>query len=104
MNKKRIRAKFRQEVFDRDGYQCRKCGFKSSPAKAENEIDAHHIINRNNLPFGGYIRENGITLCRKCHLEAEQGNLGFDEQTLFACVKSSREEAIEADLALGKIV
>ena len=65
MSKKLIRAKFRQSVFDRDGHQCVKCG-------STNELDAHHIVNRNEMPDGGYITENGITLCGECHWKAEQ--------------------------------
>jgi 5-methylcytosine-specific restriction endonuclease McrA len=65
-NKKKLeREKFRNSVFERDGYVCRKCG------AAELTIDAHHIIDRHDL---GYINsvENGITLCANCHLLAEE--------------------------------
>lgn len=23
------------------------------------------------MPYGGYIKENGITLCKECHIKAE---------------------------------
>lgn len=63
--KKRIRQDFRDQVFERDDYKCRVCD-------AENcELDAHHIVDRNDMPNGGYVVENGITLCEECHKKAE---------------------------------
>lgn len=67
--KKEIRRKFREAVFKRDQYICQVCGTK----RAENELDAHHITNRDEMPNGGYIPENGITVCKDiCHLKVEQ--------------------------------
>ena len=65
MTKKQVRAKFRQSVFDRDGHKCKICG------RVDN-LDAHHIINRNHMPNGGYVPTNGITLCDICHPLAEE--------------------------------
>lgn len=80
--KQEIRRKFRMAVFRRDGYRCVVCGFQSSPERADHEIDAHHITPREQLPNGGYVAENGATLCdaakqnlplvRGCHYRAEQ--------------------------------
>ena len=66
MNKKKlIRARFRTSVFTRDKYKCKICN-------DSNEIlDAHHILPRKQMPNGGYVKENGVTLCPSCHLEAE---------------------------------
>lgn len=66
MKKKQIvREKFRNDVFSRDKNKCLKCG-------AENvELDAHHITDRNEMPNGGYVKENGISLCDECHIKAE---------------------------------
>lgn len=64
--KKKIRKKFREGVFKRDNYTCQICGAKYSSKDAEPEmkkINAHHITDRSLLPGGGYIIENGITLC-----------------------------------------
>lgn len=61
--KKAIRKKFREIVFARDKNTCRVCG---DPA-----VDAHHIIDRNEMPDGGYILDNGISLCSNCHIKAE---------------------------------
>ena len=63
--KKQIREKFRNNVFSRDKNKCLKCD--------ENKIklDAHHITDRNEMPNGGYVIENGISLCDDCHIKAE---------------------------------
>lgn len=61
--KKMIRANFRDAVFGRDNYRCRICG--------EPAVDAHHIISRDIMPYGGYVKENGISLCEECHIRAE---------------------------------
>jgi hypothetical protein len=80
--KQEIRRKFRDDVFKRDGYRCVVCGFQSSPEKAELELDAHHIWPREYLPNGGYVKENGVSLCdpdksgasswQGCHWKAEE--------------------------------
>lgn len=64
--KKLIRQQFRDAVFRRDNYKCTICS-------AISNLDAHHIVNRNKMPNGGYILSNGITLCGIHHLQAEQG-------------------------------
>lgn len=72
--KQQIREKFRKDVFERDGYKCRMCG-------RDIKLDAHHIVSRN-LPNGGYVKENGITLCdcyNGCHFKAEQFNCNYTE-------------------------
>jgi predicted restriction endonuclease len=66
MTKKAVRAAFRESVFTRDGHRCRMCGASGVP------LDAHHITNRNEMPDGGYVKENGISLCAECHRLAEQ--------------------------------
>jgi hypothetical protein len=69
-DKKRTRAAFREAVFQRDGYTCRVCGEPGT----EDTLDAHHIQSRDHMVGGGYVKENGITLCKKaggCHERAE---------------------------------
>ncbi len=63
--KKQIRENFRNAVFKRDGNKCRGCG------KTDTPLDAHHITDRRDMPNGGYVAENGITLCGTCHTLAE---------------------------------
>ena len=69
--KKQVRADFRDACFRRDRYRCVLCGFQSAPARANDELDAHHISARNLMPNGGYVTENGISLCAECHRRAE---------------------------------
>jgi len=64
MHKLLTRDVFRESVFKRDGYKCVCCDL---PA-----IDAHHIIERRLFTDGGYYLNNGVSLCEKHHIEAEQ--------------------------------
>lgn len=96
--KKQIREDFRQSVFKRDGYKCRTCG---RPEKLDGPLDAHHITDRNEMPKGGYVKENGITLCPACHIKAEQFHIsngtsyekGFHPNDLYKLINSSKEKA-----------
>lgn len=64
-NKKQIRENFRNDVFKRDKYKCVFCDC------VEN-LDAHHITDRNEMPNGGYTKYNGITVCSEHHLLCEK--------------------------------
>ena len=98
--KQLIRQKFRDDVFHRDGYKCVFCD-------ATTDLDAHHITDRSLMPNGGYVRENGITLCPKHHLECEQFHIsggtdwveGKHPDDLYRMIGSSHELAIKKDLA-----
>jgi 5-methylcytosine-specific restriction endonuclease McrA len=52
-NKKLIRENFRNAVFTRDNFTCAFCS-------ETNNLDAHHITDRNEMPNSGYIIENGV--------------------------------------------
>ncbi len=97
--KKQIRQRFRNAVFTRDGFTCRGCGFVSNPDRAEAELDAHHITDRHEMPNGGYVAENGITLCAACHEKAEafhRGELiepGFRPTELYDRIGSNETKA-----------
>src|SRR4051812_31124857 len=74
--KKQIRADFRNNTFKRDKYRCIVCGKKATPETAEEVLDSHHITPREELPNGGYVKENGASLCKgddgtSCHEKAE---------------------------------
>jgi 5-methylcytosine-specific restriction endonuclease McrA len=62
--KKTTRNNFRSSVFARDGNKCVMCDETVG-------LSAHHITDRNEMPNGGYVLENGITLCPECHIKAE---------------------------------
>lgn len=100
VEKKKIRNLFRSEVFERDGYKCRVCFSDKQP------LDAHHITDRNQLPNGGYIQENGITLCQACHIKAEAYHStgialeNFSPKDLYKLIGSSYDKAYEASLKL----
>jgi predicted restriction endonuclease len=107
--KKQIRSGFRDAVFARAKYRCEGpgCSFKSSPERAVQELDAHHITDRNEMPNGGYVAENGIALCPPCHEKAEHFHStgtalpGFHPDELYRIISSSREKAERASRRLG---
>ena len=57
---------WRKAVYKRDCYVCQNCGTKK-------DLQAHHIKPWQRYPDLRYEVENGITLCRKCHLKAHGG-------------------------------
>lgn len=94
--KKKIREAFRNAVFERDNYRCVFCG-------AVNALDAHHITDRNKMPNGGYVKENGITLCPLHHELAESWHragtvyaMGFSSNELYEKINSSYEIAVKS--------
>ncbi len=96
--KKQIRENFRTQVFTRDKYKCVFCD------KTDN-LDAHHITDRNSkeIEKGGYVKENGISLCSEHHLIAEnfhdtegkEWEEGFHPDDLYKKINSSKELAIK---------
>ncbi len=104
MNKqaiKQLRKNFNKIVFERDNYLCVKCG---KPA-----VDVHHILDRHLLPNGGYVKENGISLCETCHQKAEHEHAfgkaypGYSSRSLFRKIGSSEKIAYRESLKLEKI-
>ncbi len=100
-NKKQIRRLFRDACFLRDKFTCKLCGLKSSPFCSEGDLDAHHIIPREKMPNGGYVKENGITLCKdNCHLmvekylNGEENDVKYSPLKLYETINSSYETAI----------
>lgn len=95
--KQLIRLKFRDETFKRDGYCCVFCNITEN-------LDAHHITDRNLMPNGGYVRENGITLCPEHHMMAEEFHIsdgktwveGMHPGDLYLKINSSYELAVKA--------
>lgn len=106
--KKQVRQKFRAAVFAREAVACRGCGFASAPDRAEDELDAHHITDRNEMPNGGYVAENGVSLCADCHARAEAFHRGesvppgFLPAELYRLIGSSEDAARAASERLGE--
>ena len=114
-NKNKVRRKFRDETFGRDDYQCRLCGEDfSNQDHPELFLDAHHITDRKEMPNGGYVKENGISLCKEnfdeeglltdsCHMRAEKFHISdgleweknLHPDDLYELIGSSKELAIE---------
>jgi hypothetical protein len=121
--KQRVRADFRTAVFTRDGFRCVTCGRagkdrqggdghrKYHPPTSEGTLvplDAHHITDRNEMPNGGYVKENGISVCDNgCHVLAEayhrtgHAHPGFTPAELYQRIGSSFEEAYRASTQPG---
>ena len=97
-----VREEFRRNVFAQDGDKCRICD------STEN-LAAHHITDRNEMPNGGYVPENGITLCPECHKKAElfhetggrTWHDGFHPDDLYRLIGSSKEAAYLASKRLS---
>ena len=62
---------WRNAVFERDKYTCRKCGKRGAP------LNAHHVKPWAFFPELRYDAGNGITLCVECH-KAEHKNRRAD--------------------------
>jgi len=112
--KKATRQAFRDKVFGRSKYHCECCGIKgvdrqSPPVLTKGTalpaipLDAHHITDRHDFPNGGYVLQNGISVCDACHMKAEQFHStgtavpGFAPEDLYRIIGSSFVEAYEAD-------
>lgn len=60
---------WRKAVFERDGYCCQICHDSNHRGRGESiTLNAHHIKSWKDYPEERFNIDNGITLCRKCHL------------------------------------
>ena len=59
---------WREAVFARDNWTCQMCG-----KRGNGELNAHHIKPFSDCPEFRTSIENGITLCRECHIEIHKG-------------------------------
>lgn len=113
--KKTIRRAWRRLIINADHFACVMChrlgycretgetltdmlsgGFISSTAlsiasaKGLKPLDAHHIVDRNEMEDGGYTLDNGATLCGDCHLKAEKGE--YTEEQIRLKVEERRRK------------
>jgi len=99
LSKRQIRERFRKHVYERDGHKCKIC---MVPITECQNLEVHHITDRNEIFGGGYVKENGITLCPKHHDKAEDFHRnkpvdeGFYPNDLYALIGSTRAKAEEA--------
>ena len=56
---------WRNAVFERDDWMCRMCGKKNC------YLEAHHILSWSENPELRYVVENGLSLCRPCHVTTD---------------------------------
>ena len=104
LEKKAVRAAFNEACLTRDGHRCVICGATNI------KLDVHHITPRDQMPRGGYIAENGVTLCAagkdSCHTRAEMAlketepDPIYGPSALYDKIGSSHERAMQADFVV----
>ena len=72
-NHKRWRKQFNEDCLERDGHKCVFCDVTE-------DLDVHHITDRHEMPNGGYVTSNGITLCKQHHMMAEEYHMSNGEK------------------------
>lgn len=90
---KRWRKQFNEDCLNRDNHKCRFCDEIFS-------LDVHHITDRREMPNGGYVLSNGITVCDKHHLLCEEwhymgyGLIEYKPENLYSMIGSSYQQAL----------
>lgn len=81
MDKRRaeIRRTFQDKVLSRDKHRCKVC------SEGSTKLFAHRIINWSQN--GGFLPENGITLCLECKHRAPEAN----PEQLYHLIETSRQ-------------
>ena len=72
---------FRKEVFERDDFTCKKCGYKEPEEtiyEKTMQVTVHHIIPQEFCEGLIYEKENGICFCKKCHKKWHKGKFKFE--------------------------
>jgi 5-methylcytosine-specific restriction endonuclease McrA len=60
--------KWRNSVFERDDWFCKICEERGG------KLEAHHILPQKDYPELIYDLENGVTLCKDCHIHKVNGH------------------------------
>jgi hypothetical protein len=92
---KKWRKEFNEVCLKRDKNKCVFCNER-------NNLDVHHIVDRHEMPNGGYVLSNGITLCSFHHLKCESYHMNnvhlmeseYHPNELFKIIGSSYKEAL----------
>ena len=64
---------WRMNIFRRDFFTCQLCDYKGR------DIEAHHIKNVKDYPELIFDKNNGITLCQRCHLKIRGKEREFEK-------------------------
>jgi hypothetical protein len=75
--------RWRNAVLERDGYRCQACGRQC--AKHEKGLAAHHILPYATHPASRLDIDNGLTLCRQCHMRLHGREWAPPEMRPCAC-------------------
>lgn len=79
---KKWREGFNRECLKRDSYKCKFC-------HETKDLDVHHIVDRHDMPNGGYATSNGITVCQYHHLLCEMRVEGYTEDILYSMINTT---------------
>jgi hypothetical protein len=60
---------WRIDVFKRDKFVCRECGYYNGCGELRKDLNAHHIIRWIDDIELRYVVNNGVTLCVPCHIK-----------------------------------
>lgn len=87
------RKLFNESCLRRDKNKCVFCD-------STEDLDVHHIVDRHDMPNGGYSSSNGITVCKDHHLSCEFREKGFTEDILYDMIGVTFDQAYQDCLDL----